>query len=140
MPKSKPVVTHIAQAPVHARGDGVETLPLVGAENSAGGARVTTGVTRFPPGTKIPFHSHNCDEQVLILEGEAQVDVEGQPSVRVVRHDMSYIPQGMSHRFVNIGAGPLVILWIYDTPEVTRTFSESGKTVPHLSAYDKVAS
>src|SRR6185503_13486570 len=64
MAKSKPVVTHIAQAPVHARGDGVETLPLVGAENSAGGARVTRGVTRLPPGTKNPFHSHNCDEQV----------------------------------------------------------------------------
>jgi mannose-6-phosphate isomerase-like protein (cupin superfamily) len=140
MAKPKPVVTHIGQAPVHARGDGVQTLPLVGAENSAGGARVTTGVTRFPPGTKVPFHSHNCDEQVLILEGEAQVDIEGQPSARVGRHDMSYIPQGMSHRFVNIGAGPLEILWIYDTPEVTRTFTETGKTVPHLSAYDKVAS
>lgn len=139
MAKSEPVVTHIAQAPVHARGDGVETLPLVGAENSAGGARVTTGVTRFPPGTKVPFHSHNCDEQVLILEGEAQVDVEGRPSVRVGRHDMSYIPQGLSHRFVNVGSGPLVILWIYDTREVTRTFTETGKTVPHLSAYDKVA-
>jgi mannose-6-phosphate isomerase-like protein (cupin superfamily) len=140
MPNAKPVVTHLDKAPVHARGDGVETLPLVGNENSGGGAQVTTGVTRFPPGTKVPYHSHNCDEQVLILEGEAQVDVEGQPSVRVGRHDMSYIPQGMSHRFVNVGSGPLVILWIYDTPEVTRTFTETGKTVPHLSAYDKVAS
>ena len=140
MPQSKPVVTHIDKAPVHARGDGVETLPLVGAENSGGGARVTTGVTRFPPGTKVPSHSHNCDEQVLILDGEAQVDVEGQPPARVKRHDMSYIPQGLSHRFVNVGSGPLVILWIYDTQQVTRTFTETGKTVPHLSAYDKVAS
>jgi mannose-6-phosphate isomerase-like protein (cupin superfamily) len=103
------------------------------------GARVTTGFTRFPPGTKIPFHSHNCDEQVLIIEGEAQVDIEGRPPVRVGKNDMSYIPKGLSHRFINTGAGQLVILWIYDSPEVTRTFSDSGKTVPHLSAYDKVA-
>jgi mannose-6-phosphate isomerase-like protein (cupin superfamily) len=104
-----------------------------------GGARVTTGITRFPSGTKIPFHSHNCDEQVLILSGEAQVDIDGRPSVRVGKNDMSYIPKGLSHRFINVGAGQLVILWIYDSPEVTRTFSDSGKTVPHLSAYDKVA-
>ena len=136
MSSPKPAVTHIDEAPVHARGDGVETLPLIGAEN--GGARVSTGVTRFPRGQKVPFHSHNCDEQVMILEGEAQVDIEGRPSTRVGKHDMSFIPQGLSHRFVNIGEGPLVILWIYDAPEVTRTFTESGKTVPHLSAYDKV--
>jgi mannose-6-phosphate isomerase-like protein (cupin superfamily) len=138
MAQPSPTIAHIDKANVHSRGDGVESIALIGAEH--GGARVTTGITRFPPGTKIPFHSHNCDEQVLILSGEAQVDIEGRPPVRVGKNDMSYIPQGLSHRFVNLGSGQLVILWIYDSPEVTRTFTDSGKTVPHLSAYDKVAS
>jgi mannose-6-phosphate isomerase-like protein (cupin superfamily) len=131
-------VIKAAEAPVVARGNGVQTTPLVG-ERNCKGTRVSTGMTQFPIGTKVPFHSHNCDEQVMILDGEALVEVEGEPSARVAKHDTTYIPQGKSHRFVNVGDGPLLILWIYDSDNVTRTFTESGETVPHLSEYDKVA-
>ena len=130
-------VTGIENAPVFARGDGVVTTLLVGTE-ICGKVPFTSGLTRFPSGKKVPFHSHNCDEQVTLIEGEALVEIEGRDSVPVKRHDTAFIPRGNSHRFINTGAGELMILWVYATDHVTRTFTETGETVPHLSESDLV--
>ncbi len=130
-------VIRIDEAPIFKRGDDVETRLLVGRENCET-AGFTSGTTQFPPGKKVPFHTHNCDEQVTILDGEALVEIDGQKSVPVGRHDTVFVPQGKSHRFINRGAGPLTILWLYDTDNVTRTFTESGETVTHLSEDDRV--
>ncbi len=131
-------VAKLDDSPVYARGDGVETILLIGRERCPAAA-LTSGLTRFPPGKKVPFHFHNCDEQVTVIEGEALVEIEGQESVAVGRRDTTYIPAGKSHRFVNTGDGPLEILWIYTTDHVTRTFTETGETVEHLSAGDRVS-
>jgi mannose-6-phosphate isomerase-like protein (cupin superfamily) len=52
--------------------------------------------------------------------------------------DSTFVPAGVPHFFRNSGDGPLVILWIYGAREVTRTFTESGETVPHMSPSDQV--
>jgi HTH-type transcriptional regulator, repressor for puuD len=38
-----------------------------------------------------------------------------------------------------VGSGPMMILWVYNTADVTRTFVETGETVPHLSPRDRAA-
>lgn len=119
-----------------ARGDGVETRLMIG-RGCVENPPFTTGTTVFPAGMAAPMHSHNCDEQVTILEGRAIAEVAGvQTSLGPM--DTSFIPANMPHRFVNIGEGPLKILWIYAAADVTRTFTETGETVPHLSGGDKV--
>ena len=60
------------------------------------------------------------------------------PVASIAPMDTSFIPRDMPHRFLNIGDGPLKILWSYAAAEVTRTFTETGETVPHLSSGDKV--
>ena len=119
-----------------ARGDGVETRLMVGRER-VDNPPFTTGTTVFPYGAKAPMHSHNCDEQVTVLEGWAMAEVAGVRS-ELGPMDTSFIPADVPHRFVNIGQGPLKILWIYAAAHVTRTFTETGETVPHLSFGDKV--
>jgi quercetin dioxygenase-like cupin family protein len=118
------------------RGNGVKTTLLVGKEIGASG--LTSGLTRFPPGGAIPLHFHNCPEQVTIIEGDAEVEIAGERS-RVGRYDTTYIPAGMPHRFTNAGTGLLVILWIYGSSDVTRTFVDTGETVAHLSSRDRAA-
>jgi len=118
------------------RGDGVVTTLLVGSERVPG-AGFTSGLTSFPPGRSAPLHSHNCGEQVIVLEGEGEVEVDGQ-ATRLAKYDSAYISAGKPHRYNNIGATPLLILWIYGAEHVTRTFTATGVTVEHLSAGDQV--
>ena len=119
-----------------ARGDGVVTRLMVGKGN-AKDTPFTTGTTSFPVGCAAPMHSHNCTEQVTILEGYAEVMIDGEMQ-HLGPMDTTFVPANLPHYFRNRGDGPLTIFWIYGARDVTRTFTETGETVPHMSPRDQV--
>ncbi|AZV80180.1 cupin domain-containing protein [Parasedimentitalea marina] len=121
---------------VFSRGDGVETRLLVG-KGCADETPFTSGTTVFPKGCGAPLHSHNCAEQVTILEGTAEAMIGGE-TIQLSKLDTSFVPANAPHYFRNTGDTPLVILWIYGARDVTRTFTETGETVPHMSSGDQV--
>ena len=119
------------------RGAGVVTLPYVGKWN-ADANLVTTGITVFQPGTAIPLHFHNVEENVLVLEGEATA-VVGEDRFDLEVGDATWVPAGVPHRFANRGQGPMRIYWVYGGREVTRTLVATGETFEHLSEADRGA-
>jgi len=130
---AEPQILHFDEIKPVARGSGIFTRPLAGPWIGADG--FTTGVSTSPAGTAITFHSHNVDEAVTLLEGDAICEVGGN-SYRLKPWDTTYIPAGMSHRFKNVGAGPMSILWVYAGNHVTRTSTETGETTEHMSPGD----
>lgn len=119
--------------PAFDRGANVETRLFCSSERC--GSEVTTGTTTLPVGRSVQMHSHNCDEQIVVLQGHAEAEFDGN------RHpigpmEVAYIPEGVVHCFHNTGDETVVMLFIYAAGTVTRTFAASGETVRHLSQTD----
>ena len=122
----KAAVLRPSDIPSHNRGGGASTTPLVGP--SVGAAAFINGITSFEPGTSILFHSHNCEESVILLEGDAMLDIDGK-EIALQPLDTTWIPPNVSHRFRNMSATrPMKIFWIYARLDATRTLSETGVT------------
>jgi HTH-type transcriptional regulator, repressor for puuD len=130
-----PLVLRPAEIEPFDRGTGVRTLPYVGKWNAEGN-KVTTGVTEFPVGAGIPLHTHNVEESVYLLEGQATA-VIGEDRFDLEPGDATWAPAWVPHRFANRGEGPMRIYWVYGGREVTRTICATGETVEHLSEQDR---
>lgn len=115
------------------RGKGVRSLPLSRPES--GSQLILSGMTEIPAGGEIPLHYHNTDEFILVLEGQAVVAIAGEERA-VQAMDSTLVHEGVHHRYVNVGDGPLRILWIYGDIDTTRTIVATGVTLRHLDRYD----
>lgn len=123
---SKPTILHPAQLQAFERGGGARTIALV--TPRLGATQFINGITEFGPGAKIPWHSHNSEESVMLLEGSAVFDI-GEEHHDLKVHDTTFIPPGVPHRFRNKSETEgMKILWIYGRVDATRTLLETGET------------
>jgi quercetin dioxygenase-like cupin family protein len=116
------------QMPSVDRGGGNRTIPLV--TRSTGTEQMLTGMTMIGPGSAIPWHFHDCEETVLVLEGEGFAEI-GDEVTPVKPMDATWIPPNLPHRFRNASKdAPLKIYWVYASVDATRTMVETGETRP----------
>lgn len=79
------------------------------------------GITAFDPGAAIGLHKHNCEESVMILDGQAIAEIDG-VQYHLGPNDTTWIPANIPHRFINASkTEPVRIFWIYASIDATRT-------------------
>jgi quercetin dioxygenase-like cupin family protein len=123
---SQAAILRPAEIKAHERGGGARTIPLV--TSGTGSQSLLNGITEFGPGASIPLHTHNCEESVMVLEGQAVVEIDG------VRHlmgpnDTTWVPAGLPHRFINASnEAKMRIFWTYASVDATRTLVATGDT------------
>ncbi len=90
-----------------------------------GAQSLTSGISQFAPGAAVPMHTHNCEEQVTIVEGSGVATIDGVEQV-LTAYDSTYVPAGVPHCFRNASDNPFVMLFVYPSAYVERHFTESG--------------
>jgi quercetin dioxygenase-like cupin family protein/quinol monooxygenase YgiN len=114
------------ELPAIDRGNGARTTPLV--TTPVGATSFLNGITTFEPGAAIGHHTHNCVESVMIIEGDAIVEIDGEET-RLRVHDTTFVPANVPHRFRNASdSARMRILWMYASTDATRTLTASGET------------
>jgi quercetin dioxygenase-like cupin family protein len=114
------------------RGGGASTVQLVTPE--VGSTSVLNGITSFAPGASIPLHKHNCEESVLVLEGKALIEVDGETR-ELAAFDTTWIAANVPHRFVNASDAPMRIFWTYASIDADRTIIATGETRPIVAEH-----
>lgn len=106
------------------RGAGARTVPLV--TRARGATGFLNGMTSFDPGATIAHHTHNVLESVMVVRGDAIVDIDG-TRTRLRTFDTTLVPANIPHHFENASdTAPMRIFWTYASVEATRTLVESG--------------
>ena len=131
MSKPTNAILKAEEMPSISRGGGASTTHVV--TPACGAGSFLNGFTDIPPGMAIPMHYHNCEESVLIVEGRATVDSNGQLA-DAKKGDVVWQPANFPHRFINPSkTETLRIYWTYASINANRTLVETGETGPILS-------
>ena len=85
-------------------------VPLATGPNTEELNEFVTGVSSYPVGEGAPFHWHNCDEQVVVLSGTGEVEVDGVITA-LQQYDGAYVEANKKHRYpaVSSDTEPMVI-------------------------------
>ncbi|MDQ2067602.1 cupin domain-containing protein [Xinfangfangia sp. CPCC 101601] len=120
-----PAILRPATLPSNDRGGGASTVPLV--TRRCGSTSLINGITSFAPGAAIGLHFHNCEESVMVIEGEAVVEIDGERH-HLGTFDTTWVPANVPHRFLNESDREMKIFWTYATIDATRTMVLTHET------------
>jgi len=88
---------------------GALSKPLV-MPQTAGSRHLDYRISMYQPMAYVELHAHKVQEQIYhVLEGEGLMDIDGNKHV-VRKHDVIYLPPGVTHAIQNSGLVDLVFL------------------------------
>ena len=78
-------------------------------------AKVQIVLMNIPAGEEIGMETHPADQTTFIVEGEAQVVIDGH-STKATPNHLVVVPKGAEHNIVNKGTGALKLFSVYAPP------------------------
>jgi mannose-6-phosphate isomerase-like protein (cupin superfamily) len=78
-------------------------------------AKVQIVLMNIPAGEEIGMETHPADQTTYIVEGEAQVVIDGH-STKATPNHLVVVPKGAEHNIVNKGSGALKLFSVYAPP------------------------
>lgn len=113
----KPKIIYAKEEPIEESDPGVAALRLVSSQKGA--KSITCGVATFSSGAAIALHTHRCEETVVVLEGKATAEVDGQV-YQLEKHDTTFVPPLTPHCFRNESDHEMVFAYFYPAVNVSR--------------------
>jgi quercetin dioxygenase-like cupin family protein len=92
---------------------GIQRTILQKKDISVPGRQAVVARVEIAPGSFAGRHTHPGEEISYILEGEAEILVEGQPALKVRPGDSFIIPAGAKHDAHNTGKVPMKLVGVY---------------------------
>jgi len=84
---------------------------------TCGATRIDHRISTYQPRGFVEPHAHKVQEQVYhVLDGEGLMEIEGVRRV-VRRHDVVFVPPGVTHAIYNTGLTDLTFLVITSPPQ-----------------------
>ena len=101
------ILTHPQQTTPSELAPGVEVALL--ATGALGAVGLTTALATFRSQSRLPFHVHPCSEVIILLEGEATLDVMDRRYL-LQQYDCVHVPAGIPHSVSNLSRDKPAVL------------------------------
>jgi len=86
-------------------------------EHTVGAKKLSMGINISQPGSGIPCHKHDTEEEALYcIEGHGKLVMGTGEEYDIVPGTAFWNPVGVEHTLHNIGDGPLKVVWAYAPP------------------------
>ncbi len=96
-----------------AQNPGVQRTVVHRADVSVPGREAVIARVELAPGASAGRHTHPGDEISYVIEGEAEILMEGHPARKVKAGDGFVVPAGVIHDAHNTGTAPFKLAGVY---------------------------
>jgi quercetin dioxygenase-like cupin family protein len=98
---------------LQAQAPGVQRTILQRSDVSVPGREAVIAHVEIAPGASAGRHTHPGEEMAYVIEGQAELLIEGQPARTVKAGDAFHIPAGVKHDAHNTGTQPFKVAAVY---------------------------
>ena len=106
-------VVNIKDVTGELKGPPLRTSWILVSEKTVGSKNLAMGVNETPPGSMVPEHKHDTEEEVMFVLSGAGKFVTEDGEIPLGPGVCVYNPPGGSHKIVNTGTEVLKFVWIY---------------------------
>jgi quercetin dioxygenase-like cupin family protein len=100
-------------AALSAQNPGVQRTIVQRKDVSVPGREAVIARVEIAPGASAGRHTHPGEEITYVMEGEGEILIEGQPTLKIKAGDGFVVPAGAKHDAHNTGTVPLRLAAVY---------------------------